>query len=148
MLLIAWFPLTLTVFLQESEEARKEGCILDFYSLADPFAFGLFPSSKLSVLKYGKEVDIVGKVKNLEAEGFMSKSGYRLYYQGPVFQLLYSPPCHAAVLDVRTNLTSHGWGEGGTRNTKNEVSWTWGRPCLPGILRDSFREQESIRTWG
>lgn len=113
MLLIAWFPLTFTVFLQESEEARKEGCILDFYSLADPFAFGLFPSSKLLVLKYGKEVDIVGRVKNLEAEGFMSKSGYRLYYQGPVFQLLYSPPCHAAVLDVVLTLHLTAGGRGG-----------------------------------
>lgn len=95
MLLIAWFPMIIIFFPRGLEDAGKKGCLFcTSYLLVDPFALSLFSSPKHVVLKYGKEASIVGKVKNLNANGFVSTSVDRLYTMGNLINCPVPPmPC-------------------------------------------------------
>lgn len=66
---------------------------LDFLVISGSFCC-LFSSPEHVVLKHGKEAGIVGKVKNLNASGFVSKSVHRLSTMGNLINCPVPPtPC-------------------------------------------------------
>lgn len=94
-----WFPLVSLYFCRCLRKLWKRGAHRT-YLLEDPFALGIF-SERLCVLEYEKHPDILGRLKNLEAEECVQTSWLAMCCR-KVYWLLYACvlclPCWVSIL--------------------------------------------------